>query len=56
MAMFYSAMGGRFAWIFWTTFLASIAATESLDVIKTFWLGQWAEQYDRHPVSEVNIA
>lgn len=55
--MFYSAMGGRFALIFWTTFLTAIAATESLAVLKTFWLGrQWAEQYDDHAVSEVNIA
>lgn len=54
--MFYSAMGGRFALIFWTTFLTAIAATESLDVLKTFWLGRWAEQYDDHAVSEVNIA
>ncbi|VDC00900.1 unnamed protein product [Peniophora sp. CBMAI 1063] len=55
MAMFYSAMGGRLAFLFWTTFLASVAAAESLDVLKTFWLGHWAEQYERHTVSEVNV-
>ncbi|KZV72448.1 P-loop containing nucleoside triphosphate hydrolase protein [Peniophora sp. CONT] len=56
MFMFYSAMGGRLAFVFWTTFLTCIAVNESLDVLQTFWLGHWAEQYDHRAASDVNVA
>ena len=49
-----SSLGG---WVFWTVVLASLFLDQFLVLAQTWWLGQWAEQYDpRHPEDASNVS
>lgn len=51
-----SSLGG---WVFWIVVLTSIILDQFLVLAQTWWLGQWADQYDpKHPedASKVSVS
>ncbi|KAL7413558.1 P-loop containing nucleoside triphosphate hydrolase protein [Mrakia frigida] len=49
-----SSLGG---WIFWLVVLTSIVLDQFLVLAQTWWLGEWADQYDpRHPEDASNVS
>jgi len=49
-----SSLGG---WVFWIVVLSSIVLDQFLVLAQTWWLGQWANQYDpKHPEDASNVS
>ncbi|KAK0208414.1 hypothetical protein DFS33DRAFT_1411920 [Desarmillaria ectypa] len=46
LKFFFSSLGGGHVWLFFTSFIGGLAITEILNTAQTWWLGNWASQYD----------
>ncbi|KDQ56809.1 hypothetical protein JAAARDRAFT_132140 [Jaapia argillacea MUCL 33604] len=53
--MYLNAMGGYWPALFWFAFLGCITLTEMANVLQTWFLGYWADQYRIHPAPEVSV-
>ncbi|KAI0031305.1 P-loop containing nucleoside triphosphate hydrolase protein, partial [Vararia minispora EC-137] len=55
MNLFFSALGGDHAMLFWTTFVGMLVAGDLVTAGQTYFVGWWSEQYKQRPASEVNV-
>lgn len=53
--LYFAALGGNHNALFWTCFLGSMVLSQVLSTVQTWFLGYWANQYEIHDSSEVNI-
>ncbi|KAJ7487075.1 hypothetical protein FB451DRAFT_1337537 [Mycena latifolia] len=54
LKMYFYAIGGKHPFFFFTFFFGSLFFQHALVVLRTWMLGYWAKQYDRHPPEEVD--
>ncbi|VDC02108.1 unnamed protein product [Peniophora sp. CBMAI 1063] len=47
LSLFWSALGGKHPFLFWTTFLGSVTVYQLLGSLQSLWLGRWADAYAR---------
>lgn len=50
---YFSRMGGKHGVAFWLLFIGCLIIYEGFKVLQTWWLGHWAQQYEKMPTSEV---
>lgn len=50
--IFFSALGGKHSLAFWFFFTVGLALSDVFSSLQTFWMGAWAEAYDRVDRSE----
>ncbi|EIM92492.1 uncharacterized protein STEHIDRAFT_127305 [Stereum hirsutum FP-91666 SS1] len=55
LKLYFAALGGNHNALFWTCFLGSMVLSQVLSTVQTWFLGYWANQYEIHDSSEVNI-
>ena len=49
-------MGGGHAFLFWLAFVGFLGTCELLNVVQTYWLGYWAQQYEVREPGEVSVS
>ncbi|KAJ7747993.1 hypothetical protein B0H14DRAFT_3096981 [Mycena olivaceomarginata] len=53
--MYFTAMGGNYPLLFFTSFIGAAFVQQCLVVLRTCSLGHWAKQYDQRPAEEVDV-
>jgi hypothetical protein len=53
--MYFTAMGGNYPLLFFTSFIGAAFVQQCLVVLRTWQLGHWAKQYDQRPAEEVDV-
>ncbi|EIW86373.1 hypothetical protein CONPUDRAFT_78742 [Coniophora puteana RWD-64-598 SS2] len=53
--LFLTSLGGQYPVLFWFTFIGFMGLTDLINTIQTWFLGQWAAQYEIKSPSEVNV-
>ncbi|KAI0691343.1 hypothetical protein BC835DRAFT_1360883 [Cytidiella melzeri] len=53
MKLYLTSMGGDSPFLFWLTFLGGVSLQQFVQSIQAWYLGYWAEQYERHDPSKV---
>ena len=56
MRLYLSSMGGAHSFIFWLAVIGFLFVCEFMGIFQTYWLGFWAQQYEDHSQSDVNVA
>lgn len=56
LKLFFTGLGGDHPLIFWVVFLVGMFLTDFINTIQTWWLGHWANQYDKHSVDPSQVA
>ncbi|TFY70118.1 hypothetical protein EVJ58_g61 [Rhodofomes roseus] len=55
LKMFFSSLGGAHQFTFWLLCIGTLVLSQLFDTLETWFLGQWARQYEEHDPSEVNV-
>ncbi|CAK5284005.1 unnamed protein product [Mycena citricolor] len=55
LLMYFKAMGGNHATVFWIVFTLGLVLNQIFTAVRTWWLGYWARQYDDRPASDVDV-
>lgn len=53
--LYFANLGGDSPIIFWTLFLGGMILTSVTETFQAWYLGYWAQQYETHDPSEVNV-
>ncbi|KAH9912641.1 uncharacterized protein B0H18DRAFT_889646 [Fomitopsis serialis] len=55
LRMFFSSLGGGHQFVFWTLFVGTLVLSQLCETVQIWFLGYWAQQYEEHDPSEVNV-
>nr|GAT43679.1 multidrug resistance-associated ABC transporter protein [Mycena chlorophos] len=56
LMLYLRGLGGRHPFLFLALCVLGLSASQLFFASQAYWLGQWAEQYETHVPSEVNVA
>ena len=52
--LFFVTLGGSFPFLFYLSFTGLMFIEETMQVLQTWYLGYWAQQYDERPAEEIS--
>ncbi|KAF7798640.1 hypothetical protein EIP86_009863 [Pleurotus ostreatoroseus] len=53
--LYFENLGGKMPITFWALFLGGMLGTSVIETFQAWFLGYWADQYETHDASEVNV-
>jgi len=53
--MFFKALGGNHVFLFFLAYIGMIGLSEFAEIGQTWFLGHWAEQYEKKSPEDVNV-
>ncbi|OCH87314.1 P-loop containing nucleoside triphosphate hydrolase protein [Obba rivulosa] len=56
MKLYLNGLGGTHPYLFWAGFAGALFVSEFINSVQTWFVGYWAQQYEDHEPSEVNVA
>ena len=53
--IYFKGLGGNHQAFFWLSFIGGLILYMVFNIMETWWLGFWAQQYEEMPASEVKV-